>query len=81
MILGETVCDPSHKTLGASKCSEAIEKTALAELQFVKKVCDPSRKTLAAMGRVPPPPGILHDYQKKWVTGGGFCMIIKTKGI
>jgi hypothetical protein len=32
VIFGETVCE---------SCSEAIEKTALAQLRFVKKVSDP----------------------------------------
>ena len=31
--------------------------------------------------RVPPPPGILYEYQKKGDTGEGLRMIIKTKGI
>ena len=30
---------------------------------------------------VPPPPGILHDYQKKGVVGGAICMNVKTKEI
>jgi hypothetical protein len=32
VIFQEAVCE---------SCSEAVEKTALAQLQFVKKVCDP----------------------------------------
>jgi|SRR6266404_1651500 len=72
VILGEAVCE---------KCSEAIEKTSLAESQFVKRVCDPSRKTFGAMGRIPPPPRNSDDYQKRGVAGGAICTIVKTKGM